>query len=84
MPWDSCRCNSCHFPFCIIYAQMAGKEDPRVEISRLNEPSVLCQFSACGKPAEFLLKKPPNRVQALCKKHLGALGFSEDDALPAE
>jgi len=50
--------------------------------SPLKERAVLCQFSNCEKPAEFLLKNPPNKVRALCRGHLEALGIPDEDLPP--
>lgn len=58
--------------------------DPGIQIVRLKAPSVVCQVSACGKSAEFLLKKPPHEVRALCREHAKALGIREDDLPPEE
>ena len=60
---------------------MADGDVPAAGIVRLKEDSVLCQYSRCEKPAEFLLRRPADQVMALCREHLLALGF-RDEELP--
>jgi hypothetical protein len=58
---------------------MADGDVPEAQIVRLREDSVLCQYSGCEKPAEFLLKNTRHQVLALCKEHLKVLGFREEE-----
>lgn len=58
---------------------MSNVDPPAVQIVRLRERAVICEFSTCEDEAEFLLKRPPNQVMALCREHLKALGVPEKE-----
>src|SRR5215831_6192921 len=50
-----------------------------IRVSRLAVESVLCQFSTCENLAMFLVRNSSGSMQALCKKHLVALGVLESE-----
>jgi hypothetical protein len=52
---------------------------PQLQIARLKEQAVLCEVHRCEAPAEFLVKEPHGAVRPLCRRHLKALGVTDED-----
>jgi hypothetical protein len=58
-------------------------QSSHIRVVRLKVDSIMCQVGTCANEAEFLLKQGTNRIHAVCKKHLTAMGVSDAD-IPQE
>lgn len=61
---------------------MVREDSHGIRVVRLKAGSVMCQVGGCGDEAEFLVTQGNDRIRAVCKKHLKAMGISDKEIPP--
>jgi hypothetical protein len=60
-----------------------GRETGEAGITALKAKSVMCEITKCERPALFLVRYKSGALQAVCEKHVEAIGLAESAALSA-